>query len=140
MNTYYVTMGLMYRHEAHPMIPAPLANPDGWLEVHAESESEAREIVQAVLGSHYAFLYREDNFTSRDKHHPLGCLGTLVHGVVRTDDDLYERAMKRIETLDAKTLASIIVGYDIDGAPQDVRARHMASAQRVLAWLPSRET
>lgn len=139
MNTYYVTMGLQYRHDAHPMIPAPLANPDGWLEVHAESESEAREIVQAVLGSHYAFMYREDSFTNRDKYHPLGCLGTIVHGVVSAEDP-YERAMNRIETLDAKTLASIIVGYDIDKAPMEVRARFMTSAERILAWLPSRET
>lgn len=81
MNTYYATLGVQYKHEPHPVLTASQANPDGWLEVQAQTEERAREIIHAVLGSAYAFLYREDSFTDRDRWHPLGCLGVIVHGV-----------------------------------------------------------
>jgi hypothetical protein len=86
VNRFAVTMGVQYRHEPHPDLPADLANPDGYLLVQAENESDARKIIDAVIGSHWAFIYPEDELLASphyQRYHPLGCLGEIFVGVLR---------------------------------------------------------
>lgn len=76
--TFYVTMGVQYRNEPHPDLTFAQANPDGYLIVRAPNERYARDILGAVIGNRYAFLYTEAEF--EPKWHPLGCLGEIMHG------------------------------------------------------------
>lgn len=82
MKRYAVTMGVQYRHEPHPDLPADLANPDGYLLVQAVDEDAARRMVCAVIGGAWAFIYPEWEVVS-GRHHPLGCLGEIFVGVLR---------------------------------------------------------
>ena len=72
--TFYVTFGIKYRHEAHPYWAG--AHPDGWLEIQARDEAEARIMVQRFVGNVYAFLYEEARFER--KWHPRGRLALLL--------------------------------------------------------------
>ena len=78
MQTFYVTMGVQYRNENHPDLTFAQANPDGYLIVRAVNERYARDILGAVIGNRYAFLYTEAEFDP--SWHPLGCLGEIKHG------------------------------------------------------------
>jgi hypothetical protein len=52
------------------------------------------------------------------------------------DQVVLDGIAQRIAHLDKRTLASIILGYDIDNAPLELQAKMINSAQRVIAWLP----
>jgi hypothetical protein len=52
----------------------PLA--DGWIEVSARSELEAREKISHFFGGKWAFLYRKEDFNSEP--FPLGKLGRTL--------------------------------------------------------------
>lgn len=78
MNNYFVTLGLMYKHEPHPYLPRHMSDPEGYLLVQAETRKKAEDMVYAVIGTSYAMLYSEESF--EPKHHPLGCLGLIRHG------------------------------------------------------------
>lgn len=69
-NTYFVTFGQKYRHEPHPL----KIHPDGWVEVSAKSEFEAREAIVKACGTQWAFIYSEKEFESIKPLHKLGCL------------------------------------------------------------------
>lgn len=71
--TFRATFGLQYAAEPHPTLPA--AHPEGWLEVRGVTEEQARSLVHALTGGHYAFLYRETEIT-RDTF-PRGALYVL---------------------------------------------------------------
>lgn len=79
MQTFYVTFGVMYRHTPHPYWEH--AHPDGWLEVEAPDETAARELVQAHIGTQYAFMYSEQEFNrphpQRPNRFPLGMLARI---------------------------------------------------------------
>jgi len=76
---FRVTFGVKYRHETHPHWAG--AHPDGWLEVLARDEAEARIILHRYVGNAYAFMYEEARF--EPKWHPLGRLATItVDGVL----------------------------------------------------------
>lgn len=74
LKTFYVTFGMMYRHEAHPHWKG--AHPDGWLEVQAPDEDAARLLLRSLVGNRYAFIYEERRFER--KWHPLGRLATVT--------------------------------------------------------------
>jgi hypothetical protein len=72
--SFYVTFGVQYRHEAHPFWPG--AHPDGWLEVLAPNEEAARLTLRPLIGNRYAFMYEEARFDR--KWHPLGRLALVT--------------------------------------------------------------
>lgn len=72
--TFYVTFGQKYREEIHPQG----AHPDGWTEVHADSELDARRKVVEHYGTKWAFLYDESDFQRQRQHYPLGCIERIV--------------------------------------------------------------
>jgi hypothetical protein len=74
LHTYYVTFGMVYRHEAHPYWKG--AHPDGWLEVMAPDEEAARLLLRSFIGNRYAFMYEKGRFET--KWHPLGRLATIT--------------------------------------------------------------
>ncbi|QWY82831.1 hypothetical protein PP641_gp091 [Arthrobacter phage SilentRX] len=76
LQTFYVTFGMMYRHEKHPFWTG--AHPDGWLEVQAPDEDAARELVRRYIGNRYAFIY--DKLRFDPKWHPLGALASIKDG------------------------------------------------------------
>jgi hypothetical protein len=76
--TFYVTFGQKYRREEHPLWP--LAHPDGWLEVEAPSEKDARLLLHKALGKYWGFIYTNlESLTP--SYYPRHCIGTLSkHG------------------------------------------------------------
>jgi hypothetical protein len=62
MQTFYVTFGVRYREEPHPIWPK--AHPDGYLTVIAKNEEMARRFTAALLANQWAFIYTEDNFNT----------------------------------------------------------------------------
>jgi hypothetical protein len=60
MQTFYVTFGVKYREEQHPIWPN--AHPDGYLTVIAKDESMARRFTAALLATNWAFIYDEEHF------------------------------------------------------------------------------
>ena len=69
---FYVTFGTKYADEPHPHFPS--INPDGWVEVEAENESVARQIIYDLLGDKWAFIYSEDSIEKI--FFPAGCIAT----------------------------------------------------------------
>lgn len=67
MSTYYVTFGQKYRHEPHPQG----GHPDGWVEIHARTEDQARELAFKYMGNNWGFMYSNPLDTNM---YPLGCL------------------------------------------------------------------
>jgi hypothetical protein len=120
MNRYYVTLGLQYRYDPHPVLPRDRANPDGFLLVQAENENEARDIVYSVLGTAYSFIYTESDF--RRGYHPLGCLGELKHGVydapgqaaarvlAEADDEILQLAIESLDPMERQALRRLLEG------------------------------
>lgn len=106
MKRFYVTLGVQYKNEPHPYLPASRSNPDGFLLVRAPSMREAREMATDVLGFSYADIYDETDF--QRSYHPLGCLGEILHGVydapgqaairalAEADDDILRLAVESL--------------------------------------------
>lgn len=71
---FRVTFGQQYSYQLHPTYEA--AHPDGWLEIVADSESQARAATQVLLKQHYSMLYDEREWKKEweDKHFPAGCI------------------------------------------------------------------
>lgn len=68
---FMVTFGQKYRREEHPCG----GHPDGWFELEAESQGEAREKANAAMGRTWAFIYAETIFDA--EFYPKGKLGDL---------------------------------------------------------------
>lgn len=115
---FYVTLGLQYKHEPHPYLPASRSNPDGFLLVRAENIKQAREMTQNVLGFSYAFIYPEEDF--QRSWHPLGCLGEILHGVydapgqaaarvlAEADDEILQLAIERLDPTERMALRRLL--------------------------------
>lgn len=73
LQTFFITFGVQYPREPHPR--AVWAHKDGWLEVLAPNENEARLMAYEVLGNAWSFIY--DQFTFRSHLHQLGPLARL---------------------------------------------------------------
>jgi hypothetical protein len=65
--TWYFTFGQQYLHEPHPQG----GHPDGWFEVTAGSEEQAREKMFYECGPKWSMVYDEQPSLSI---FPLGCL------------------------------------------------------------------
>ena len=72
---FYVTFGVMYRYETHPIWGR--AHPDGLLRVSAPDLKLATLATQMALGTNYAFIYPEKEM--RWEHHPLGVIGSITY-------------------------------------------------------------
>jgi hypothetical protein len=70
MMKFFVTFGQKYRREPHPYG----GHPDGWFELEAESQGEAREKLCAVIGTTWAFIYTEPVFEDSKGLYPRGLL------------------------------------------------------------------
>lgn len=57
---FYVTFGQRYRHEAHELFP--VAHPDGYLVLEAETEDLAREGAFKLCKAHWAFMYTAEQW------------------------------------------------------------------------------
>lgn len=73
MNTYYFTFGMEYAQDSHPS--GLYVHPNGWVEVKANSEFDARVIMVKTYSNKWAFCYKEDEFDK--SFFPLGCINKL---------------------------------------------------------------
>ncbi|MCW5954400.1 MAG: hypothetical protein KIT69_19285 [Propionibacteriaceae bacterium] len=71
--TFCVTFGQRYRREPHRA--SKLIHPDGWLEIDARSEDEARGLAVAVLGQEWSGLYPLADVGA--DYYPDGCIGVI---------------------------------------------------------------
>lgn len=58
MSLCYITFGVKYATEPHPLLS--WAHPDGWLTVEADTYEHARAIAFAITGGKHAFDYRDE--------------------------------------------------------------------------------
>ena len=68
IHPYYVTFGVQYAHESHPMG----MHPAGYAVIEAPDMETARAIAFAVFGQEYAFIYDKEHFIddgTRDRWH-----------------------------------------------------------------------
>lgn len=72
---FYLTFGLKYRYIPHPTFS--LANPDGYVLIHAESIEEARDIAFTVIGEKWSSIYTEEKFNPIQGYFPVGCIKIL---------------------------------------------------------------
>ena len=87
MARYYLTFGQKYRREPHPL--GASSNPNGYVEVYAPDELDARQQVVELIGSAWSMLYSEEEFTSDEyafeemrtvDYFPDGCSGVIRGG------------------------------------------------------------
>ena len=82
MKTFYVSFGVMYGREPHPYWPG--AHPDGYLEVRAPYEEQARALVQTFIGTKWGHMYdRKPEWAKRGRLAAVLSDGTIwqVEGV-----------------------------------------------------------
>lgn len=80
--TFYVTFGVNYAHEPHPYWPG--AHPDGYLEVLAPDEEQARALVRTFIGLKWSHMYdRKPDWAKRGRLAAVLSDGTIwqVEGV-----------------------------------------------------------
>lgn len=70
MPLFYVTFGVRYATEEHPLFPE--AHPDGYVVIEAADAHKAREIVTTRLDDRYAFLYPADDWDP--SYYPRGAI------------------------------------------------------------------
>ena len=84
MPKWYLTLGLKYAREPHPLGAG--GNPDGYVEVCAQDEAHARSQVVELIGDKWSMLYSEEEFTSDEyafdemrviDYFSAGCSGTI---------------------------------------------------------------
>lgn len=76
MPKYYLTFGVQYTNNSHPHVPS--IDPNGYVQIDAVSESDARAEAHSIFGDKWAFLYPEKNWSEKNTiHFPLGQIATL---------------------------------------------------------------
>ncbi len=76
MPKYYLTFGVQYTNNSHPYVPS--IDPNGYVQIDAVSESDARAEAHSIFGDKWAFLYPEKNWSEKNtRHFPLGQIATL---------------------------------------------------------------
>lgn len=87
MSKHYLTFGVQYLREPHPL--GASINPNGYVEVYAPDELAARKQVVELIGSAWSMLYTEDEFFSDEyafeemrtaDYFPAGCSGVIHNG------------------------------------------------------------
>ena len=87
MANFYLTFGVQYVHEEHPL--GRVVNPNGYMVVEAPSETEARQQVAEVMGDRWSMIYSEEEFFSETyvmddmrsvDFYPVGCTATIREG------------------------------------------------------------
>ncbi len=73
MPKYFVTFGPQYANEPHPHWAG--ANPEGFIEVTADSEIEARIDIASVIADKWNFIFHEKEF--KPDFYPAGRLATI---------------------------------------------------------------
>jgi len=91
----YVTFGQKYHREPHPRLPGWACDPDGWLEVVADTEDGATALLIEHVGVlapgslviNCAGIYSK--WTAADRgYYPKGRLGTISKdGLTRSESD-----------------------------------------------------
>lgn len=69
---FYLTFPSRFSYDTHPYWKC--AHPDGWIEISAIHELDARKKAFDALGDAWAFIYSEGAFDT--KHFPKGRLAT----------------------------------------------------------------
>jgi hypothetical protein len=76
MKTFYVTFGIQYADEPHPLWPK--AHPDGYLTIIAKDEEMARRLTAALLATRWAFMYSHEEFDrTKFSRGELGCIAFM---------------------------------------------------------------
>jgi len=60
VKTFYVTFGVQYPREPHPLYER--ATGAGWVRIEAASWERARDVAFGLFGPHWSFLYTELEF------------------------------------------------------------------------------
>jgi hypothetical protein len=82
LHPFYLTFGVQYRREPHPLWKG--ADPDGWVKIMARDEPEARHVAGLYFGKHWSMLYPGQYFPealNKAKYYPKGELLVLEVGV-----------------------------------------------------------
>lgn len=75
MTKFYVTFGVNYAREPHPVLGFHPAMPDGYWELEADTEWAARMRVNEAIGNAYSSVYTEAEIApDRRRWFPLGAL------------------------------------------------------------------
>lgn len=75
MKKYYLTFGWGQEHKINGLLCEPK---NGWVEVTADSYTEAEKKVKERFGIAWSMLYSPDKFTEkRKRHYPDGCLEVI---------------------------------------------------------------
>lgn len=124
LQTFFFTFGVQY-HDGESGIQHPAGgHKDGWFEILARDEDEARVAMFKLCCYEYAFCYQKDKFEPR--HFPLGCLRTC------TATDVIEEAKERgeREIVAARELTNQLIAR-IQGGLQE----NIALSQRQITFL-----
>jgi len=72
MPKFCLTVGQQYRRELHP----DGLHPDGWVEIEAQSESEAQKFAFMTYGKQWSNIYPENRFNPQ--FYPRGCIRSVT--------------------------------------------------------------
>ena len=75
---YYVTFGVQYAYERHPS--SSFVDPNGVVEVEAESLDDAIEIVREHFGCRYSSVYETSDSDTIFEYYPRGIVGFASKG------------------------------------------------------------
>lgn len=70
---YYATFGVQYAYKEHPS--SSFVDPDGVVEIEAESLNGAIEIVQEHFGDKYSSVYETPDSNTIFEYYPRGIIG-----------------------------------------------------------------
>lgn len=74
MATFYVTFGTNYAREPHPVLGMRPELPNGWWEVEAPTEWQAREYINELIGNAFSSIYPAGGAGQDQRWFPLGAL------------------------------------------------------------------
>lgn len=76
LRNYYVTFGVKYREEQHPVVlDGVRPHPDGWVLIRCGNQTAANRIAHALFGPRFSLVYSEETFTR--SHYPQGELFSI---------------------------------------------------------------
>lgn len=96
MTNWYLTFGVKYYREPHPLGPEG-GNPNGFVTVKAPTEAHARRQVRDIIGDAWSMLYTEEEFFGEANafegklavdFFPDGCSGVILDGQFTATSEL----------------------------------------------------